>query len=338
MVTIKDIARISGYAVSTVSRALNNHPDVSPEARAHIDQIVKEYGYIPNTNARQLKKQDTRNIGIVVKGTFNTLFSAIIEEMQAYIRRAGYTVITLYIDEVDTNEVEQALQLCHDRKLLGLLFLGGNEENFISTFPKIDIPSVLVTASAKSLAFHNLSSVSTDDILAAKCAVDYLIENGHTNVGVVGGSLQKSDISRMRYEGAKKSFEEHGLAFDVDKCYASARYSYNSAYRAMGRLLDENPTVTAVFAMSDVMAIGAIRAMRDKGLRVPEDISIVGFDGIELAEYYNPKLATIRQSQELLAKRGVEILIDRLENITEYALHEITPFSLEKGESVVKHT
>ncbi len=153
----------------------------------------------------------------------------------------------------------------------------------------------------------------TDDIAAGKCAVDALLEAGHDKIGIIGGDPVKSYTSHQRYLGCKESFAEHGKEMDLEVCYEKARFSFDSAYRAMKRLVEKYPDLTAVFAMSDVMAIGAIRALRDMDYRVPEDISVIGFDGTVLAEYYNPKLATIRQQYQTLAVRSVEILFGQIE-------------------------
>ena len=123
--TIKDIARESGYAVSTVSRALNDHPDVSAETKARIQAVIDAHGFIPNNNAKHLKQTATKSIAIVVKGTSNMLFAPIVERMQDLIKSAGYTDVVYYLDE-DSDEVRHALLLCREQKPLGLLFLGGN--------------------------------------------------------------------------------------------------------------------------------------------------------------------------------------------------------------------
>ena len=128
-------------------------------------------------------------------------------------------------------------------------------------------------------------------------------------------------------------FEKNGLAEEPEAFYEKARFSYESSYQAMNRLLDRNLNITAVFAMSDVMAVGAVRAIRDRGLQVPEDISIIGFDGIPLANYYNPKLATVKQQYQILAVRSVEILLGAID-LKKPAVHEIIPFELVAGESV----
>ena len=291
MVTIKDIARESGYSISTVSRVLNHRNDVSPDAKKKIEEVVEKFHFVPNNNAKHLKQSNTKTIVVLVKGISNMLFSNIV------------------------------------------LFLGGNPEFFKQGFAKVDVPSVLVTNRANNLPFENLSSVATDDIAAGKCAVDALLEAGHDKIGIIGGDPVKSYTSHQRYLGCKESFAEHGKEMDLEVCYEKARFSFDSAYRAMKRLVEKYPDLTAVFAMSDVMAIGAIRALRDMDYRVPEDISVIGFDGTVLAEYYNPKLATIRQQYQTLAVRSVEILFGQIE-LKKEPIYEVVPFEFASGESI----
>lgn len=332
MVTIKDIAKESGYSISTVSRVLNHRNDVSPDAKKKIEEVVEKFHFVPNNNAKHLKQNNTKAIGVIVKGISNMLFSNIVEEIQQMIGKTDYTLVVSYLDE-DDNEVEQALQICRERKPVGLLFLGGNPEFFKQDFKKVDTPSVLVTNSAGDLPFENLSSVSTDDIAAAKCAVDALFSAGHERIGIIGGNPVKSYTSHQRYLGCAKSFAEHGKTLTPAVCYEKARFSFDSAYRAMERLVKKYQNLTAVFAMSDVMAIGAIRALRDMNYRVPEDISVIGFDGTALAEYYNPKLATVKQQSKTLAARSVEILFGQIE-LKKSPVYEVVPFEFVSGESI----
>lgn len=332
MVTIKDIARESGYSISTVSRVLNHRSDVSPDAKKKIEETVEKFHFVPNNNAKHLKQSNSKAIGVLVRGTSNMLFARIVEEIQRMIEKTDYTLVLSYLDE-EANEVEQAVLLCRERKPLGLLFLGGNPEYFEKDFAAVDVPCVLVTNRANEMNFENLSSVATDDIAAARCAVDALFEAGHKEIGILGGNLEKSHTSRQRQKGCLESFKAHGVDFNEERCYEKARFSFDSAYRGMERLIEKYPDLTAVFAMSDVMAIGAIRALRDKGYRVPEDISVIGFDGTTLAEYYNPKLATVKQQEQILATRSVEILFGQIE-LKKDAIHEIVPFELISGESI----
>ena len=331
--TIKDIARLSGYAVGTVSRVLNGSPNVSDEARAKILAVVEEHHFKLNNNAKHLKQQVSTGIAIIVKGSQNMLFASIVERMQGLIKQNGLACLIYYIDE-DDSEVDQALQVCQERRPLGLLFLGSTLEAFGERFSTITIPCVLVTNSAEGVGFDNLSSVSTDDTAAAEMAVEHLIRLGHRNIGVLGGKTEISRAAYARYRGCRRVFDRHSIPFDRQRQLVEERFAISSGYRAMEELLISAPETTAVFAMADVMAVGAIRAIRDHNLRVPEDISVIGFDGIDLGEFLTPRLATIRQHRERIADRSVEILLAQIEQPGP-AIHELVPFDLVEGESVL---
>ena len=334
--TIKDLAEKTGYAVATVSRALNHHPNVSEKARQIILAAAEEYGFQPNTNAKQLKQQHATSILVVVKGTRNELFSELVENIQNLVDRTSYPLFVDYLDE-DCNEVRRALQLCREKKPLGILFLGGNLQNFRADFQKIQVPCVLVTNDASSLGYPNLSSVSVDDRQAARCAMDCLIAMGHRQFALVGGCRDVSDTSRLRYEGSLQSLREHQISFDPEQDYRGGRFSYQDGYDAVSGLLARGRRFSALFAQADVMAIGAIRALADHGLRVPEEVSVMGFDGLTLGSYLVPKLSTIRQPVKDLAVRSVEILIASIEQ-ERPAVHESVPFVLVQQESIRRIT
>jgi LacI family transcriptional regulator len=332
--TIKDIARLSGCGVATVSRVLNHHPDVSEETRRKVMAVIEEYGFQPNNNAKHLKKQTGTGITILVKGTQNMLFADLVERVQTLLQENNREAVVYYLDE-DADEVGYALQLCRERKPMGILFLGGDVEMFGVEFYGISVPCVLLTNTAKELEFENLSSLTTDDGEAASQVIDFLAGRGHRRIGVLGGNWSCSQISYRRLEGCRKSFARLGLPFDPDLQGEPCRYSMGEAYAATLRLLDRCPDLTAIFAMSDVMAMGTIRALRDLGKRVPEDISVVGFDGISMARYSVPRLTTVRQDTQRLAERGVDILLHNIERKNR-PVHEVVPFQLIPGESVAR--
>lgn len=332
--TIKDIARLSGCGVATVSRVLNDHPDVSEETRRKVMAVVEAQGFQPNNNAKHLKQQAGTGITILVKGTQNMLFADLVERVQALLQDSGRDAVVYYLDE-DADEVGYALQLCRERKPLGILFLGGDLELFRSRFQPITVPCVLLTNTARALHFDNLSSLTTDDGEAAAQVIDFLAGQGHRQVGILGGNWSCSQISYRRLEGCRRAFARLGLPFDPERQCEPCRYSMADAYAATGRLLDRRPDLTAIFAMSDVMAIGSIRALRDRGKRVPEDISVVGYDGISIARYSVPRLTTVRQDTQRLAERGVDILLHNIER-NNRPIHEVVPFQLISGESVAR--
>lgn len=328
--TIKDLADKTGYSVATISRVLNNHPNVSRKTREEVSRAVEESGFQINTNAKQLKQRAT-SILVVVKGTSNEMFREMVETIQNLVSQTSYPLYVDYIDE-DANEVHRAIQLCSEKKPLGILFLGANSHYFRKDFAKIDIPCVLVSNDASGLNFPNLSSVSTDDRQAARCAMDSLVALGHRKIAIVGGDREISDPSRLRYEGCVQSFQNHGICFDEKKNYCEVRFSCQDGYDATQELIARGCSFTALFAVADVVAIGAIRALHDNGLRVPKDVSVMGFDGLPLSSFLVPQLSTVRQSTRLMAKRSVAILIDRIENGGS-ATYESVPYMLYQRES-----
>lgn len=322
--TIKDLARETGYSVGTISRVLNGQPNVSEKARVTILACAEKRGFQLNTNAKQLKQQHGDSILAVVTGKSNEMFARMIEYIQRELSQTRYPLVVDYVEETG-DAVAQAVRLVREKKPLGILFLGGDARFFEGSFGAIKVPSVVLTADASELGFSNLSSVTTDDTAAARCAIEHLISCGHKNIGVISGDLSRPGMSRLRYEGCRQAIEDHGLQLPEERC-ATVRYSFSGGYSAAQQLLEQTG-ITAIFAMSDVMAIGAIRALRDKGLRVPEDIAVVGFDGLELGEYYVPKLTTIRQQTDLLAQRGVALLLQMIEE-QGASRHEMLPFEL----------
>ena len=331
--TIKDLAAKTGYSVGTISRVLNNQSHVSDQAREIILRAARESGFHLNANAKQLKQRHSNSILVICKGRANELFDALLVSLQARVAQSGYPLVVDYIDESE-NVVQRALRLCPEKKPLAIVFLGGNRQEFLQDFQHITLPCVLVTGQASDLPFPNLSSVSSDDTLAARLAIDHLISLGHRDIVVVGGNRGYSDITLQRYEGCLQAFREHGIHFEEPRDYETARYTYDDAYRAARALISRNTGFTALFAMSDVMAIGAIRALRDAGKRVPEDVSVVGLDGLEIGEYTVPRLSTVAQSAEDLAQQCLQLLKSSLDGSGN--AHTIVPVTLQHRESAIQ--
>lgn len=262
------------------------------------------------------------------------LFADILEKIQMILSRNGENTEVSYIDE-DANEVECALSLCRERNPKGIIFLGGNLDYFGEEFKFIEVPCLLFTNTAGNLDISNLSSVYTDDEEASYRLGNYLIKNGHRKIGVIGGTLSLTQISSSRYNGCLRSFEENGISFDRDKGYITCRYSMEDGYQAAKKLLKQMPDITAVIAFCDTIAIGTMRAISDAGLRVPDDISVVGFDGISLSNYCIPRLTTIRQDTNRMAIEGVELMLRQIHYPNEGRDISI-PFELLERESVKK--
>ena len=328
--TIKDIARISGCSVSTISRVINDRPDVRPETKERVLEVMREAGFVPNTNARQLKIQQSRSLVFVVKGTRNIFFSDFLVQLQRAATLYGYNGIVSYLDE-NGNEIDAAEKILREIKPKGMIFLGGSVANFQKGFANISVPSVLATLVSDKLDFPNLSMVGVDDRAAAYQAVSYLIQQGHRKIAVLGGPAT-SYPSMMRRQGAQQAMEDAGIRFE-DKLYGLSNYDFESAYHAMNGLLARRAEFTALFAMSDVIAFGAIRALVSAGFRVPEDVSVIGFDGITMSRYCVPVMTTIVQPSEQIALQSIELLVRQIEHGTPAQTVTLQP-ELQQGESV----
>lgn len=332
--TIKDIAQLSGYGVATVSRVLNGHPDVSEATRQKVLAIVAEQGFQPNANAKHLKQRSGTSVAIIVKGIMNVLFADLVEKLQTLLQNADQDAAVYYLDE-EANEVAYARQLCRERKPKGIIFLGGDLRLFQAGFAPITVPCVLLTNTAQELGFRNLSSFTIDDSLAAQQVIELLFSKGHRRIGLLGGNWSRSQISYRRLAGCRDTCRRLGIPFDMERQCEPCRYSMSDAYAAAKALLERCPDLTAIFAISDVMALGAIRALHDLGKRVPEDISVVGYDGIVIGQYSVPRLTTVRQDTQQLAEWGVDALL-RSFQCRIPPEHKVVPFHLIEGESVAQ--
>ena len=330
--TIKDIARLSGYGLGTVSRVLNNHPDVSKKARERILAVVHEQGFEPNANAKYLKTQAQSSVAVLVKGSQNFLFAGILERVQDLFRNNGEEIYVAYLDE-EADEVQYAVQLVKLRRPKGIIFLGGDLDCFRREFHPITVPCVLLTNDAHALGFENLSSFSTDDTASAEAVIEYLYRHGHQKIGVLGGNLAVEQISVKRLRGVEACMRRLGLPFAPKANHVPCRFSMADGYEAAKELLGRDPDITALFALGDVIALGAMRAICDLGLRIPDDISIVGYDGIDTANFCIPRLTTVRQDAAELAARGVQTLLQAIHYKTT-PVYETIDFELVERESV----
>ena len=287
---IRDIAKISGVGVSTVSRVLNNHPDVKESTRENVLRVIKESNYVPNNSARILKQNTTKNIGVLVKGVFNPFFSELINVIGSKINEEKYTMILQQND-----------------------YLGGN---FIDldedSFKNIDVPVVLTSVNTVSSAGRDkYSTVGIDNLQSAYSATEYLIKKGHENIAIMIGEKNDFCISWWRYKGYIKALMDYNIKIN-DENLIIGDYDSEKAYEETMKLLKHRKDITAIFVISDFMAIGAAKAVSDSGLRVGEDISIIGFDGMDVSCYYNPGITTINQPKKEMAEKSVEILFELL--------------------------
>ena len=307
--TIRDIARKAGVSSSTVSRVLNADRSVKEETRARVLRTMEQSGYVPNSNARNLKLAQSQMIGVLIKGIDNPFFIDIVKIIQHHISQAGYSMIFEQVDSGE-DELAHAIRLQKERRLRGVFFLGGSFEHPKAMYGQLTIPYVYVTASPQPENPAEFSSVAIDDEREAYKATNYLCGLGHQRILVISSSRVSRYVNRRRIAGIKNAMHAHGLVFDEALLVTADGYALSSGYDAANLALDRGLSFTCCFALTDTLAIGAARAFHDRGLGIPRDISVMGFDGIDLTRYCQPSITTLKQPSRQMAQTAVELMID----------------------------
>lgn len=310
---IKDIAKLSGVGVSTVSRVLNNHPDVKQSTREKVLEVIKESNYIPNNSARVLKQVNTKNIGVLVKGVFNPFFSEIVNDIGSAISKSKYTMVLQQNDFTFGDDFDTLQAFIKEKRLQGVICLGLNFETITKeNINSLDVPVVLTSGSYGKFT-EGYSTVGINNVDAAYEATKYLIELGHKKIAVMIGEENDIGISWTRLKGYKKAMAEYNIPF-LDEYLLVGDYSSQRAYEVMKDFLSNNSDITAIFSISDIMAIGIAKAVAEKGYEIGKDISIMGFDGMDISKFYNPGIATVEQPKTVMAERSVELLMKLLKD------------------------
>lgn len=332
--TIKDIAKACNVSVSTVSRVLNNRPDVSENVRRKVLATVESKSYIPNNSARDLVRSRSDAIGVVVRGTGNQFFSGMLKTISSEIERSGYTMVLHFIDS-NADEVKAGAILEREKKLRGLIFLGGRYDYTPAELALVGVPYVCCsyTNCFGSLDAEDYSSVSIDDYMTAYRAVERLIALGHRRIAVLMPSCNDRSISELRYNGYRAALRDGSLEFDPELMVETGSFEMNDTYSAMLTLIDRRTDFTAVFTVSDTSAIAAIKALQVRGMSVPEDCSVIAIDGLPVSEFITPTLTTMVQPGEEMGRECVSILISTLEDKSG-SRHLRLEAKLREGESV----
>ena len=310
VITIKDIAKLAGVSVTTVSRVLNRRPDVNPATREKVERIIEENSFVGNKNARGLK-QISEVIGVVVRGRSNPFLNSLAESILEHAASLPDFFVTEFIDE-RADEFETALRMTRQNKIKGLIFVGSLIDDRVQAIRNLEIPVVFTTVNAMAASMKNASSVVIDDRSMGRLVAEELLSRGHRKIAVFGSNPIAEDSLAMRFQGFCDAFADRGLTFDSSD-YRECRFSLEAGYNTARDYFRDHSETTALFTMSDTVAVGAIRALKDLGKSVPEDISVVGFDGIDLCRFTIPRLTTVEQPVEEIARRSVNLLLDMME-------------------------
>jgi len=322
--TLEDVARAARVSTATVSRCLNEQQKVTAKTRERVMEAVERLGYTPNFNARAMAAKRSYTIGAIIPTMENAIFARGLQAFQEALYDLGYNLLVSSSAYQPKLEAEQIRALVA-RGADGLLLIGYERDQAVYDYlDRRSIPTVLAWASSPDKA---QSFVGFDNQSAMHSLADKVIEMGHCRIGVISGVIEGNDRASGRLAGIKESWQAHG--FDIkDLVIIETQYEIESGAKAFEQLMTVDPKPTVIMCGNDVLATGAISMARELGLRVPDDVSVTGFDDIELARYVWPPLTTVHVPHQQMGRIAARALVDLIEK-------RATKISRELGVSIV---
>lgn len=312
MASMKDISRVCGVSIATVSKALNNHKDIGEETKTHIRQVAKELGYFPNSSARALKTNRTYNVGVLfadeaMSGLTHDYFADVLDSFKRTVEARGYDITFLNASKNRKNRMTY-LEHCRYRGFDGVMIACVDfSDPEVEELVKSDIPLVTV-----DYVFCNKTVIVSDNVKGMRELVTYIYEQGHRRVAYIHGA--DSAVTRSRLSSFYKTAEELGLIVPDEYVREAAYRDTKGAGRATKELLELKEPPTCILYPDDFSSFGGMNVIKEKGLRIPEDISIAGYDGIRVGRHIEPQLTTLRQNTDRIGAQAGEKLISLIEN------------------------
>lgn len=327
---LKDVAALAQVSLGTASKVANNIY-VRPALRIRVEQAMKELHYVPNTVARSLKLKSTKTIGIIIPDISRTVTSKIVQGAEEVGQKAGYSTMICNTQIKEDNEL-LAIKNFKEKMVDGVIFTGNTISDKVAKSLKQSGMSVVFV----STSYHDkyFSSVTIDNDSAAYDAVQLLLDHGHKRIAMLAGEKNDLNAGLPRLNGYRRALFDNGEKYE-ESLVRYGHYRVEDGYRNMKELLESAEIFSAVFCASDDMAFGAMKAIGEKGLRVPEDISVMGFDGIDIIDYISPKIGTVYQPLFEFGAEAARILISQIENNRSGA-NLILDYTVKKNESVMK--
>ena len=321
MNTIHDVAKLAGVSTATVSNVINNSKKVSPGTVERVQNAIRELNYTPNTIARGLKTSNSRIIGILAEDIGAFFSGDIIDGICEYCELHDYSInlcnlrvdfkvkqspgfryTGLEEDESYKKSIQRNLNTLLASRVCGLIFIGTHPRDIGSLLPDLPIPVVYTYAYTRKGDY----CINYDDYQGTRLAVDYLIENGHERIALICGAVD-SVPTHKRMRGYQSALMEHNLPFHPEYI-KTGNWHYEDGYRQALELMASGDPPTAIFAMNDLMAVGALNALRENGFRIPQDVSVHGFDDLEMSHYTVPALTTIKPPLREMGRRTAQTM------------------------------
>ncbi|AXK56715.1 MULTISPECIES: LacI family DNA-binding transcriptional regulator [Pseudomonas] len=306
MATIKDVAALAGISYTTVSHVLNKTRPVSEEVRVKVEAAIKRLDYVPSAVARSLKAKTTATIGLLVPNSLNPYFAELARGIEDYCERNGYCVILCNSDD-NPDKQRNYLRVLLEKRIDGLIVTSaGGDSGLAQGLAGVRTPMVIVD---RGLEGVDADLVRIDHHYGAYLATRHLLELGHRDIACIGGPANTS-VAQMRLAGFRQALQEAGVEVPAGRILESD-FSSTGGYRAAAQLLERRPP-SAIFAANDMMGIGVLRAAAERNIRVPSELSVIGFDDILMSRYVYPALTTVGQSILQLGETAAELLLRRI--------------------------
>lgn len=308
--TIKDVAKIANVSIATVSRILNDQGGYSEKTKSKVLKVIEELGYQPNAVARGLINKRTHTIGVLFPKLSSSLVTDLLDGIEKAANDNGSSVIVCHT-ESNGEKTMKYLQLLVEKRVDGIIFASEilNEE-YYQFVTKTKMPIILL--STESYAYP-VPFVKVNDFHAAYAAAKHLIDKGHTKIGMISGKKEDIIAGIPRIEGYKKALSDHGIWLGYENIVFSRGFAFPDGVEGFKKLIGQFPDVTAIFAASDEMAIGALSAAYQLGIKVPDEISVMGYDNLNLAEMSIPPLTTVGQPLAKMGESAAEMLFTIME-------------------------
>lgn len=320
--TIKDVAKAAGVSVATISRVLSGSEAVRPATKEHVLQVIKEMNYQPNVLARQLRVQATKTIIVIVPAIENSFLRGIISGIGGEAEQHGYQMLIADLQSQPSLEAYY-FEAIQQRQVDGIISLSANMTQKLACQIAEKYPLVMA---AQCIPHSAIPSVSIDNAAASKALMTHLIRLGHRHIAHLTVSPMQPPY-QDRFNSYLSTLEEYGIPVD-EELIGCGESSISGGYEQMRALLAKQKTITAVFASGDTMAIGAMKALKSHGLRIPQDCAVVGFDDIDLSAFWEPALTTIHQPKEMIGRIAFQKLLALMQNKPAAEGHEFLPYEL----------
>lgn len=329
MSTLKEVAQEAGVSISTVSRALCGNIPVKNETRIKIEKAIKKLNYQPNVLAKGLKEGRTKTLALIIPNIQNPFFPAVTRGVEDIAQENGYTLILSNTDESLQQEKEY-IQKLSQRWVDGfILASAASGSKHIQHLKKHIIPTVLLARALES----QFDTVVVDNRQGGYMGIEYLLDKGHSRIALILGSLS-IQLYKDRYAGCCEALAENGVQLESSQVIRGVS-GIEGGYSAMKKILGGGSRPTAVFCSSDPQALGAMRAIQEMGLAIPKDISVLGFDGLDISSMVFPALTTVEQPLYDLGKRAAQLVIGRIRGSYELRPQsEVLPVRIRERETV----